>query len=122
MQVFRRHIFRKLARVLALMVLLGNSAAVLASVDTLLKDDGVQVPCHMQSKDTHKSVGGCCSEKSDCMKHCNTCTMSVTSIMFVASSHFNLHPLSAEHYLPPVAVIPDGITTGLLYRPPIFSA
>jgi len=122
MQIFRRQIFRKLAKGLAVMVLLGNTAVVLASVDTLLNDDGKVPPCHMQSKDSHKTAGGCCSDKCEGMQHCGTCIMSAASVMFVSASHVNFYRLHPKHYLPPVANIPDGISNGLLYRPPIFSA
>jgi len=122
MQIFRRQIFRRLARVLAVLVLLGNTAVVLASVDTLLNDVGQVVPCHMQSKDSHKAAGGCCTDKCDGMQHCNTCTISAPSVMFVSASHFNFYTLHPKYFLPRVANIPDGISSGLLYRPPIFSA
>lgn len=125
MRIFRRQLFRIFARLLVVSVMLGTTAAVWASVDAALSTNDVassKCPMQQQSDDQHSGHTSCCQESGDCIGHCGTCAVSYTSTVNYFSHSINSFISSNTQFLPQRTNLPEGLSAGPLYRPPIFSA
>ncbi len=127
MYIFRRQVFRILARLLVVSVVLGNTTVVWASVDAALADNGrSSAAClhHQQSDDQQYGSGNCCQESGagDCGEYCNnTCTGMFTSAVPQFSDRLSANLPSNTKFLPNTMTLSEGVDIGQLHRPPIFS-
>lgn len=122
MHIFRQHAFRKLSRLLVIAILLGNTFAVWASVEAYFaSQDMTSSACHMHDIDvsSHSEHGNCCSDSQECISHCEKCIGSIVSNLFHNQDNLLTGFASIDKPVTTNIESPEGITAGLLYRPPI---
>jgi len=125
MHIFRRQIFRILARLLVVGVMLGNTAVVWASVDAVLADNNMSsATCQMYelNDDQQTGHGNCDQGSDDCIEYCNTCAGMFTSTVSQFTYRLSVNLPSNIKFFPNIMTLSEGVNIGQLHRPPIFSA